>query len=115
MQSSLTSMRQSSSCSLPGKAAAAAAAVLATVALQQLCPCRSPQLIFAHFHFLLEHTHLLTRFVHIVHAQPFHDRKTWFYQNLYQGKAPSNELTLAAQSNAILVDRGAVLSSKGWC
>ena len=31
--------------------------------------CRNPQLIFAHFHFLLEDTELLTRFMHIVHTQ----------------------------------------------
>ena len=30
---------------------------------------RCPQLIFAHFHFLLESTELLRRFIHIVHAQ----------------------------------------------
>eukprot|EP00731_Ephydatia_muelleri_P037028 Em0381g2a len=30
---------------------------------------RNPQLIFAHFHFLLEDTELLTRFMHIVHTQ----------------------------------------------
>lgn len=30
---------------------------------------RNPQLIFAHFHFLLESTELLSRFIHIVHAQ----------------------------------------------
>ena len=44
--------------------------------------------------------------MHIVHAQPFDDRKTWFYENLYQGKPPNNELTLAAETNAIMVDRG---------
>ena len=67
---------------------------------------RNPQLIFAHFHFLLDDPALLTRFMHIVHAQPFDDRKNWFYENLYQGKPPNNELTLAAESNAIMVDRG---------
>ncbi len=67
---------------------------------------RNPQLIFAHFHFLLEDMELLTRFMHIVHAQPFDDRKDWFYQNLYKGKPPSNELTLATQANVIEVDRG---------
>ncbi|KAL5484437.1 hypothetical protein EMCRGX_G020940 [Ephydatia muelleri] len=30
---------------------------------------RNPQLIFAHFHFLLEDTELLTHFMHIVHTQ----------------------------------------------
>lgn len=30
---------------------------------------RSPQMIFIHFHFLLEDTQLLQRFIHIVHAQ----------------------------------------------
>ena len=51
------------------------------------------------------------RFMHIVHAQPFADRKKWFYENLYGGKPPSNELTLAAETNSILVDRG---DSLGW-
>jgi len=68
--------------------------------------CRNPKLIFAHFHFLLEHMELLTRFMHVVHAQPFHDRKNWFYENLYQGKPPSTELSLASQQNSIEVDRG---------
>ena len=44
--------------------------------------------------------------MHIVHAQPFDDRKKWFYENLYQGKPPNNELTLVAETNAIMVDRG---------
>ena len=72
---------------------------------QSLLP-RNPQLIFAHFHFLLDDPDLLTCFMHIVHAQPFDDRKKWFYENLYQGKPPNNELTLAAETNAIMVDRG---------
>ena len=67
---------------------------------------RRPQLIFAHFHFLLEHMELLTRFMHVVHAQPFQDRKKWFYENLYDGKPPSMELTFASQQTAIEVDRG---------
>ena len=67
---------------------------------------RNPRLIFTHFHFLLDDPELLTCFMHIVHAQPFDDRKKWFYENLYQGKPPNNELTLAAETNAIMVDRG---------
>lgn len=67
---------------------------------------RRPLLIFAHFHFLLEHMELLTRFMHVVHAQPFQDRKKWFYENLYDGKPPSTELTLSSQQTAIEVDRG---------
>ena len=56
---------------------------------------------------------LLTRFMHIVHAQPFDNRKNWFYENLYKGKPPSNELTLATQANVIEVDRG-ILNSYGY-
>ncbi len=44
--------------------------------------------------------------MHIVHAQPFNDRKNWFYENLYQGKPPSTELTLSSQQNALEIDRG---------
>eukprot|EP00731_Ephydatia_muelleri_P036853 Em0338g4a len=62
---------------------------------------RNPQLIFAHFHFLLEDTELLTHFMHIVHTQPFEDRKKWFYENLYNGNEPSTELTLAAENAAL--------------
>lgn len=94
---------------------------------------RNPQLIFAHFHFLLEGTELLIRFIHIVHAQvglvdlctvhvqfaqsslsfsfsllsqPFEERKKWFYENLYHGSSPSQTLSLAANNNEIIVDRG---------
>ena len=58
---------------------------------------------------------LLTRFMHIVQAQPFDDRKDWFYQNLYKGKPPSNELTLATQENVIEVDRGKASSCCSDC
>lgn len=44
--------------------------------------------------------------MHVVHAQPFQDRKKWFYENLYDGKPPSTELTLSSQQTAIEVDRG---------
>ena len=44
--------------------------------------------------------------MHIVHSQPFEDCRKWFYENLYGGKPPTNELNLAAESNTILVDRG---------
>ena len=80
--------------------------ILLLPSLSFLSRLRNPQLIFAHFHFLLEDMELLTRFMHIVHAQPFDDRKDWFYENLYKGKPPTNELTLATQANVIQVDRG---------
>eukprot|EP00731_Ephydatia_muelleri_P024575 Em0016g846a len=72
---------------------------------------RNPQLIFAHFHFLLEDTELLTRFMHIVHTQPFEDRKKWFYENLYNGNQPSTELTLVAENAALLVERENIFTS----
>ena len=72
---------------------------------------RDPQLIFAHFHFLLETEDLLLRFMHIVHAQPFESRKKWFYENLHGSKPPSNELSLAAEENVIEVDRGKMCST----
>ncbi|XP_019853444.1 PREDICTED: E3 ubiquitin-protein ligase HACE1-like [Amphimedon queenslandica] len=66
---------------------------------------RCPKMIFVHFHFLLENNQLLQRFIHIVHAQPFEDRKKWFYENLYDGAEPNQQLTLVPQENEIIVDR----------
>lgn len=49
---------------------------------------------------------LLQRFMHIVHAQPFADRKNWFYENLHQEKPPSSDITLMSQRGTIQVERG---------
>ena len=75
-----------------------------------VCVCRDPQLIFAHFHFLLETEGLLLRFMHIIHAQPFQSRKDWFYENLHGNHPPSTELSLAREDRVIEVDRGVC----GW-
>jgi E3 ubiquitin-protein ligase HACE1 len=72
---------------------------------------RNPQLIFAHFHFLLESEDLLLRFMHIVHTQPFESRKDWFYQNLYGDKPPSNELTPTSRESVIEVDRDNIFTT----
>ena len=77
-------------------------------------PHRDPQLIFAHFHFLLETEGLLLRFMHIIHAQPFESRKNWFYENLHGDRPPTNELSLAAREDGVIeVDRGKE-GERGW-
>ncbi len=48
----------------------------------------------------------MQRFVHIIHAQPFDDRKNWFYENLYKEKPPSTEINLTPENNLIQVERG---------
>ena len=78
--------------------------------------CRDPQLIFAHFHFLLETEGLLLRFMHIVHAQPFESRKAWFYENLHRDSPPSTELSLAREEEGVIeVDRGECVLSVCVC
>ncbi|XP_064628050.1 E3 ubiquitin-protein ligase HACE1-like [Lineus longissimus] len=44
---------------------------------------RNPRVIFDHFHFLLECPELMSRFMHIIKAQPFKARREWFYENLH--------------------------------
>ena len=51
----------------------------------------------------------MQRFVHIIHAQPFDDRKNWFYENLYKEKPPSTEINLTPENNLIQVERGACM------
>uniref|UniRef100_K1P6J8 E3 ubiquitin-protein ligase HACE1 n=1 Tax=Magallana gigas TaxID=29159 RepID=K1P6J8_MAGGI len=51
------------------------------------CTCQhghpqSPEVIFDHFHFLLECPELMSQFLHIIRAQPFESRRRWFYDNL---------------------------------
>ncbi|KAL5009519.1 hypothetical protein ScPMuIL_011824 [Solemya velum] len=43
---------------------------------------RNPQVIFEHFHFLLECPELMSQFLHIIKSQPFEARRQWFYENL---------------------------------
>ncbi|XP_064396022.1 E3 ubiquitin-protein ligase HACE1-like [Halichondria panicea] len=72
---------------------------------------RNPQLIFAHFHFLLEEMELMQRFVHIIHAQPFDDRKNWFYENLHKEKPPSTEINMNPENNLIEVERDNIFNT----
>ncbi|XP_078322034.1 E3 ubiquitin-protein ligase HACE1-like isoform X2 [Crassostrea virginica] len=48
----------------------------------KLLVARSPEVIFDHFHFLLECPELMSQFLHIIRAQPFESRRRWFYDNL---------------------------------
>ncbi len=48
----------------------------------------------------------MQRFVHIIHAQPFDDRKNWFYENLHKEKPPSTEINMNPENNLIEVERG---------
>ena len=43
------------------------------------------------------------------YLQPFEDRKKWFYENLYSGNPPSNQLILTSNDSEIIVDRGIYL------
>ncbi|XP_061176415.1 E3 ubiquitin-protein ligase HACE1-like [Saccostrea echinata] len=43
---------------------------------------RNPEIIFDHFHFLLECPELMSQFLHIIRSRPFESRRRWFYDNL---------------------------------
>lgn len=67
----------------------------------------NPGNIFNHFHFLLDCPELMSRFLHIIRAQPFEARRAWFYENLRQPMTPENELLQLSSSSEdfLLVNR----------
>ncbi|XP_065184808.1 E3 ubiquitin-protein ligase HACE1-like [Sycon ciliatum] len=67
---------------------------------------RKPELIFAHFAFLLESPELLREFTHIIHAQKFEERRKWFYENLHEGNSSTLDL-----DNVISVSRSGIFRS----
>ncbi|RXM27536.1 E3 ubiquitin-protein ligase HACE1 [Acipenser ruthenus] len=64
---------------------------------------RNPKIIFNHFHFLLECPELMSRFMHIIKAQPFKDRCDWFYEHLHAGQPDSDMVHRPVNENDILL------------
>ncbi|XP_019486241.1 PREDICTED: E3 ubiquitin-protein ligase HACE1 [Hipposideros armiger] len=64
---------------------------------------RNPKIIFDHFHFLLECPELMSRFMHIIKAQPFKDRCEWFYEHLHSGQQDSDMVHRPVNENDILL------------
>ncbi|KAL6108647.1 hace1 [Pungitius sinensis] len=64
---------------------------------------RNPKIIFNHFHFLLECPELMSRFMHIIKAQPFKDRCEWFYEHLLAGQPDSDMVHRPVNDNDILL------------
>ncbi|XP_077159406.1 E3 ubiquitin-protein ligase HACE1 isoform X3 [Paroedura picta] len=64
---------------------------------------RNPKIIFDHFHFLLECPELMSRFMHIIKAQPFKDRCEWFYEHLNSGQQDSDMVHRPVNENDILL------------
>uniref|UniRef100_A0A5F8GNY5 E3 ubiquitin-protein ligase HACE1 n=1 Tax=Monodelphis domestica TaxID=13616 RepID=A0A5F8GNY5_MONDO len=64
---------------------------------------RNPKIIFDHFHFLLECPELMSRFMHIIKAQPFKDRCEWFYEHLHSGQSDSDMVHRPVNENDILL------------
>uniref|UniRef100_A0A7M4FQL6 E3 ubiquitin-protein ligase HACE1 n=1 Tax=Crocodylus porosus TaxID=8502 RepID=A0A7M4FQL6_CROPO len=64
---------------------------------------RNPKIIFDHFHFLLECPELMSRFMHIIKAQPFKDRCEWFYEHLHLGQPDSDMVHRPVNENDILL------------
>ncbi|KAG8582336.1 hypothetical protein GDO81_008015 [Engystomops pustulosus] len=64
---------------------------------------RNPKIIFDHFHFLLECPELMSRFMHIIKAQPFKERCEWFYEHLHSGQPDSEMVHRPVSENDILL------------
>ncbi|XP_078504436.1 E3 ubiquitin-protein ligase HACE1 isoform X1 [Lissotriton helveticus] len=64
---------------------------------------RNPKIIFDHFHFLLECPELMSRFMHIIKAQPFKERCEWFYEHLLSGQPDSDMVHRPVSENDILL------------
>ncbi|XP_018409042.1 PREDICTED: E3 ubiquitin-protein ligase HACE1 isoform X3 [Nanorana parkeri] len=64
---------------------------------------RNPIIIFDHFHFLLECPELMSRFMHIIKAQPFKERCQWFYEHLHAGQPDSDMVHRPVNENDILL------------
>ncbi|XP_036920845.1 E3 ubiquitin-protein ligase HACE1 isoform X2 [Sturnira hondurensis] len=73
---------------------------------------RNPKIIFDHFHFLLECPELMSRFMHIIKAQPFKDRCEWFYEHLHSGQPDSDMVHRpVSESDILLVHRDSIFRS----
>ncbi|KAM3855557.1 E3 ubiquitin-protein ligase HACE1 isoform 2-T2 [Vipera latastei] len=73
---------------------------------------RNPEIIFDHFHFLLECPELMSRFMHIIKAQPFKDRCEWFYEHLHSGQPDSDMVHRpVSESDILLVHRDSIFRS----
>uniref|UniRef100_A0ABI7VUW2 E3 ubiquitin-protein ligase HACE1 n=1 Tax=Felis catus TaxID=9685 RepID=A0ABI7VUW2_FELCA len=76
-------------------------------AFYMCCSCQmppgNPKIIFDHFHFLLECPELMSRFMHIIKAQPFKDRCEWFYEHLHSGQPDSDMVHRPVNENDILL------------
>ncbi|KAM6368292.1 E3 ubiquitin-protein ligase HACE1 isoform 5-T6 [Alca torda] len=73
---------------------------------------RNPKIIFDHFHFLLECPELMSRFMHIIKAQPFKDRCEWFYEHLHAGQPDSDMVHRPVnESDILLVHRDSIFRS----
>ncbi|XP_039207010.1 E3 ubiquitin-protein ligase HACE1 isoform X3 [Crotalus tigris] len=72
----------------------------------------NPEIIFDHFHFLLECPELMSRFMHIIKAQPFKDRCEWFYEHLHSGQPDSDMVHRpVSESDILLVHRDSIFRS----
>ncbi|XP_027630906.1 E3 ubiquitin-protein ligase HACE1 isoform X4 [Tupaia chinensis] len=73
---------------------------------------RNPKIIFDHFHFLLECPELMSRFMHIIKAQPFKDRCEWFYEHLHSGQPDTDMVHRPVnESDILLVHRDSIFRS----
>jgi E3 ubiquitin-protein ligase HACE1 len=68
----------------------------------------NPEVIFKHFHFLLDCPELMSRFLHIVKAQPFDRRKKWFYQNLNPSLDARDAMLVPNERDTMYIQRGNV-------
>ncbi|KJE95313.1 HECT and ankyrin repeat domain-containing protein [Capsaspora owczarzaki ATCC 30864] len=65
---------------------------------------RNPIIIFKHFHFLLDHSLLMDRFIDVVRAQPFALRREWFFENLTSDSHVDDSMFLD-ESKVMVVER----------
>ncbi|XP_069743561.1 E3 ubiquitin-protein ligase HACE1 isoform X2 [Narcine bancroftii] len=73
---------------------------------------RNPIIIFDHFHFLLECPELMSRFMHIIKAQPFKDRCEWFYDHLHANDPdPDMVHRPVNEKDILLVHRDSIFQS----
>ncbi|KAK6170136.1 hypothetical protein SNE40_018604 [Patella caerulea] len=76
----------------------------------QILVNRNPQIIFQHFHFLLECPDLMCHFQSVIHSQPFQQRKDWFYENLKQDTDTTTNIT-EEDKNIVTVNREQIFNS----
>jgi hypothetical protein len=67
------------------------------------------QLIFRHFHFLLEVSSLYHRFEDVIRAQPFPDRREWLYRYLDSQKGRQILEMVQEEVEPLIVDRMRIL------